>query len=106
MEKDITFLGSSLSDIQAFPAPAKRQAGYELSRVQLGIDPTDWKPISTVGQGVREIRIREASGIYRVMYIVKIADHVHVLHAFVKKTQKTEKRDIDLARKRLQEITS
>jgi phage-related protein len=59
---------------------------------------------TSIGHGVREIRIRQASGAYRVIYLATIDDAVHVLHAFQKKTQATAKRDIDLARARLKQI--
>jgi phage-related protein len=54
--------------------------------------------MSSVGPGVRKIRIRQASGAYRIIYLTTIGDVVHVLHAFQKKTQATAKRDIDLAK--------
>lgn len=101
--KDVTFLGSSLDDIKVFPEEARQQAGYQLSKVQYGIDPDDWKPIGAVGVGVREIRIHRKNE-YRVIYIAKLEDAIYVLHAFEKKTQKTEKRDIDLAKQRLKEV--
>ena len=73
-------------------------------QVQIGEDPSAWKPMPSVGPGVREIRIRLASGAYRVIYLTTIGDVVHVLHAFQKKTQATAKRDIDLAKARLRQI--
>jgi phage-related protein len=60
--------------------------------------------MSTVGAGVREIRVRDASGAYRVIYIATFADAVHVLHAFEKKTQKTARRDLELAAVRLRQL--
>jgi phage-related protein len=64
----------------------------------------DWKSMTTVGQGVREIRIRDEVGAYRVIYVAKFADAVYVLHCFQKKTQKTSKADIDLAAKRYRDL--
>jgi len=58
----------------------------------------------SIGAGVREIRVRQASGAYRVIYLATVGDTVHVLHAFQKKTQATTKRDIDLARAGLRQI--
>ena len=58
----------------AFPLSAKREAGYQLDRVQNGQEPNDWKPMNTVGQGVKEIRIRDAAGAFRVIYVAKFAD--------------------------------
>ncbi|MDH6261252.1 phage-related protein [Bradyrhizobium sp. BR13661] len=83
--------------------PAAR-LGNQLFLVQIGEEPSDWKPMTSIGPGVREIRVRQASGAYRVIYLATIGDAVHVLHAFRKKTQATAKRDIDLARARLRQI--
>ncbi|MBL4775175.1 MAG: type II toxin-antitoxin system RelE/ParE family toxin [Mariprofundus sp.] len=102
--KGLYFEGSSLNDLKAFPVDAKREAGFQLDRVQHGLDPIDWKPIKAIGAGVREIRMRCADGAYRVIYTAKIGDTVYVLHAFQKKTQKTPQKDIELARKRLKGI--
>lgn len=93
----------SRSDVEAFPNDARREAGYQLFQVQIGENPSDWKPMPSVGPGVREIRIRQASGAYRIIYLTTIGD-VHVLHAFQKTTQATAKRDIDLAKARLRQI--
>jgi phage-related protein len=98
--KEVRFVGSSLDDLRHFPAGARREAGFELSNVQAGLQPSDWKPMSTVGAGAVEIRIKDAAGIYRVIYVARFEDAIYVLHAFEKKTQKTRKADIALARAR------
>ena len=102
--KGISFHGSSLADLCSFPQDAKREAGYQLDRVQRGLEPTDWKPMLHIGSGVKEIRIKDADGQYRIIYVAKFSEAVHVLHAFQKKTQRTAKTDIELARKRYKEI--
>jgi phage-related protein len=66
--KTLYFVGTALDDLKKFPQDARKEAGYELHRVQNGVEPHDWKPMRTVGPGVREIRIRDSSGIYRVFY--------------------------------------
>ncbi len=104
--KEIVFTGNALEVIKRFPLDAKKEAGHQLDQVQRGRDPDDWKPFNSVGVGVKEIRIKEKGGVFRVMYIAKYADFIYVLHAFQKKTQKTEQKDIDLARQRLKEIKS
>lgn len=101
--KTISFEGHTLDTLRDFPDDARQRAGYELDRVQRGLDPENWKPFSSVGQGVREIRIQVGTQ-YRVMYVTKFADKVHVLHAFQKKTQKTAKSDIDYAKKVLKDV--
>jgi phage-related protein len=102
--KPVTFHGDSLDRLRDFPSDARRGAGHELYQVQKGRDPHDWKPMPTVGAGVREIRIRDATGAYRVLYIATLANAVHVLHAFQKKSQKTAQRDLDLAATRLRQL--
>ncbi len=102
--KELYFAGSSLDELKGFPVDAKREAGFQLDRVQNELEPSDWKTMKSIGAGVREIRIHCADGAYRVIYAVKLADAVYVLHAFQKKTQKTPQRAIDLARRRLHEL--
>ncbi|MGX5832069.1 type II toxin-antitoxin system RelE/ParE family toxin [Mesorhizobium sp. 43Arga] len=99
--KVIEWLGSSRADVRAFPDDARIEAGWQLELVQRGDDPDDWKPMQIVGAGVREIRVREASGAFRVIYLATMEDRVLVLHAFQKKTQATSKKDLDLAAQRL-----
>ena len=88
--------------IREFPVPAKREAGYQLDRVQRGLDPTDWKPIKSVGQGVREVHIQH-DGQYCVIYVASFEETIYVLHAFQKKTRKTNRQDLDTAKRALQE---
>jgi phage-related protein len=102
--KPLYFVGSVLEDLRAFPRAPRREAGYQMERVQLGLEPSDWKPMTTVASGVREIRIHD-DGQYRVIYVAKFDDAVYVLHAFQKKTQKTRKQDIEMAKRRLKTIT-
>ena len=102
--KPVEFRGSSLDDLRSFPLTARREAGHQLDQVQSGQEPDDWKPMNTVGQGVKEIRIRDSAGAFRVIYIAKFADAVYVLHCFQKKTEKTSKTDLDLAAKRYRDL--
>lgn len=102
--KDVLFCGSSLDDLRKFPAAAMRVAGYQMDKVQNGKEPTDWKPMETVGAGVKEIRIQDEAGAFRVIYLAKLADAVYVLHCFQKKTSQTSEKDIKLARKRFKDL--
>lgn len=99
-EKPLVFVGGTHDDLRAFPEKARRRAGHELHQVQIGLAPSDWKPLTTVGSGVREIRIH-VQGAFRVIYVAKFEEAVYVLHAFEKETMRTTRRDIDLARSRL-----
>lgn len=102
--KDVQFRGTALDDLRAFPQSARREAGYQLDRLQQGRDPDDWKPMSTIGPGVREIRIRDAAGAFRVIYVAKFEAIVFVLHCFQKKSQKTSKEDLSLATSRYRDL--
>ena len=97
--KQLRWLGDSLEEVKAFSDEAKRSAGHQLGLIQAGLDPLDWKAMETVGAGVKEIRIRVEKS-YRVLYVAKFSEAVYVLHAFVKKTQKTSKKDLDLSTER------
>lgn len=99
--KRITFLGDSLAQLRDFPDDARSQAGHQLNEVQNGTDPDNWKPIKIIGSGVREIRITEKSGAFRVIYLATLPDTVLVLHAFQKKARATPQKDIELAANRL-----
>ncbi len=101
--KTLKFVGSSRDDLRNFPDEARRAAGFELHAVQSGLEPSDWKPMQLVGSGVKEIRIH-LLGEWRVIYIAKLHEAVYVLHAFQKKTRKTNRQDIDLARQRYRQI--
>ena len=97
------WVGTSLADLRDFPEDARRRAGHELHLVQLGLEPSDWKPMPSVGAGVLEIRIHSGME-HRVFYIAKFTEGIYVLHAFEKKTQRTAKSDIELGRQRLREL--
>ena len=100
--KSIVFLGDSLARIRDFPDLARSEAGYQLREVQKGFDACGLETHEDGGSvGVREIRIREAAGAFRVIYLASVGEEVVVLHAFQKKTQGTSQHDIDLATSRL-----
>jgi phage-related protein len=99
-DKLVEWLGSSRADLRALPDDARRSLGVELRRVQQGRAPRDSKPMPAVGPGVAEIRARDASGAFRLMYVAKFAEAIYVLHVFQKKSQKTASLDLELARQR------
>jgi phage-related protein len=102
-DKPLVWVGSSKEDLKAFPPDARRVAGFQLRRVQQGLEPNEWKPISTVGAGVQEIRIHTGLE-HRVFYVAKFAEGVYVLHAFEKRTRKTPRREMELARERFRAL--
>src|SRR5574341_192591 len=101
--KPVIWLGDSREAIRGFPDDTRQTAGFQLWRVQRGLEPNDWKPMPSVGLGVQEIRIHTGTE-YRVLYIARFAEAVYVLHAFEKRTRRTPKDDLDLARERLRSM--
>lgn len=98
-KRPLLWLGTSRKDVRRFPALVRRLIGFQLCRLQQGLDPNDWKPMTGVGPGVREIRIH-AAGAHRIFYVTTRPEGVYVLHAFEKKTQKTSAADISLGQER------
>lgn len=98
-DKPIDWRGYLLRDIKdddIFTPNARREAGRQLSQVQMGLDPDDWKPFDVAGSGTMEIRINVDDGWFRVMYVAKFAEAVYVLHCFKKKSATTSKHDKDI----------
>lgn len=102
--KEIRWVGSAYNDLLEFPADPRREAGFQLGKVQAGLEPDDWKPFDDVGSGTREIRIKDSHGIFRVMYVAKFEEAIYVLHCFQKKTEATAKRDKDIAATRYRAV--
>jgi phage-related protein len=102
-DKILIWIGASFEDLLDFPSEARRIAGYELRRLQRGLMPTDWKPMSSVGPGVSEIRIHTRVE-HRVIYVAKFEEAVYVLHAFEKKSRQTRDTDLALTRERLKQM--
>ena len=98
-------MGDSLAQLRAFPDGARRETGFQIDRLQKGLDPNDWKPMKSTGQGVREIRVRDKSGAFRVIYVAAWADAIYIRHAFQKKTAATSKHDLELASARFKDVT-
>lgn len=101
--KRLEWIGDSLDRLREFEPEAKRLAGYQLERVQAGKEPSDFKPMPSVGLGVNEVRVR-TTGAYRVFYVAKFVEAVYVLHAFQKKGNKTPKEDMELGRRRFRAL--
>jgi phage-related protein len=95
--KPVSFLGDSLDAVRDFPDGARREIGFQIDRVQRGLNPDHWKPRTTIGPGVREIRVSDAAGAFRVIYVASFIEAVYVLHAFDKMRQSTPRRDLEIA---------
>ncbi len=102
--KEIRWVGSSFEDLKAFPDEPRRQAGFQLRKVQAGLEPSDWKPFDEVGPGTREIRIKDTDGAFRILYVAKFEEAIYVLHCFQKKTQATSKQDKSIAEARYRAV--
>src|SRR5258706_11788641 len=103
MMKRVRWMGTSRRDVRSFPVEARSEAGFQLQMVQVGDPPLDWKPMSSIGPGVIEIRIHRSDE-FRVLYVAKFAEAIYVLHCFAKKTKKTDSHDLELARERYREL--
>lgn len=103
MMKPVLWVGSTRRDLRAFPKDARRRAGHELHQIQRGLDPSDWKPMPSVGAGVREIRIHTRLE-HRVVYVANFEEGIYAIHAFEKKSRRTSRSDLELARSRLSEV--
>lgn len=101
--KRIEWVGNSLKELKSFSDAAQDDAGYELYKIQQGLEPKDWKPMSGIGPGVREIRIH-VDNEYRIIYVAKFEEAIYVLHAFQKKSQQTPKLNFELSKTRFKEL--
>jgi phage-related protein len=101
--KPIRWLGTTRDDIREQGRAIRYELGQQLLRVQMGLMPNNYKPMSTVGPGADEIRVRDADGVARLMYVAKFHETICILHVFTKKTQRTPKTDIEIAKKRYRE---
>lgn len=102
--QQVVWMGSSKEDLKSFPSAVMDDMGYQLFLVQCGLEPDNWKPMAGIGMGVREIRVKDVSGIFRTVYLATRPEALYVLHCFQKKTEQTAPRDIELARRRFKDI--
>ncbi len=100
--KPVEWMGDTLKRVRAYAKPVRQHVGYELELVQHDMEPSDWRPMTTVAPGVNEIRIH-VEGEHRLLYVARLRHAIYVLHVFRKKSRQTSKTDIDLARARFQE---
>jgi phage-related protein len=102
--KPVHFVGTSREDLRELPEPVQETAGFQLFKVQQGKEPDDWKPMTTVGPGIQELRVQDESGAYRVFYVAKFREAVYVLHVFEKRSQKTARADLALGKNRYADL--
>jgi phage-related protein len=101
--KKIIWLGATHEVVKEYPPNVRLSIGYNLDKIQRGFDPVDWKVMTGIEHGVKEIRIHEGNE-YRVLYVAKFQEAIYMLHSFIKKTQQTAKKEIDIGKKRYLEM--
>jgi phage-related protein len=104
VEAVIAWEGDSKEVLSSFPDAVKRNLGFGLRLLQQGQQPMDYRPMSSIGQGVCELRDQDERAWYRVIYLSRIRNVVHVLHCFEKRSRETPLKEIHTARKRLKEV--
>jgi len=99
--KPVVYCGSSASNIRGFDTKTKQRILRLLDMLcaELDLHPKDFKYMGVVGVGVYELRVRTDKQ-HRVFYVAKFEEAIYVLHAFVKKGQKTLRRDINIGMQR------
>jgi phage-related protein len=102
--KPAKFHGMSLEALRSIEDGPRRKLGFQIQRLQSGLEPDDWRPMPSVGPGVAEIRVRDAGGAFRAIYVARLADAIHVLHVFEKKSRKTTPTDLRIARDRFRAL--
>lgn len=107
-EREIAFWPESLKDElkKDWPESMRKEGGFQLYRVQQGFEPNNYRPMPSIGAGVKEIKLQDNDkSQYRLIYIAKFDEAIYVFHVITKKTsQATSDHDISLAKKRLSEI--
>jgi len=100
----IAWEGDSKEILSSFPDAAKRNLGFQLRLLQQGEQPTDYRAMSSVGPGVFELRDQDDRAWYRVIYLSRVRDVIHVLHCFEKKSREAPLKEINTARQRLKAV--
>ncbi|MBY0358303.1 MAG: type II toxin-antitoxin system RelE/ParE family toxin [Candidatus Obscuribacterales bacterium] len=107
-EKEVIWYPDNLKEEirKNWPTEMKKEIGFQLGRVQQGLDPDHFREMPSIGAGVREIKIQdENKSQYRLIYVAKFQEGIYAFHVITKKTtEQTEKSDIKIASKRYKEI--
>jgi phage-related protein len=98
--------GDCLEVVRAFPKPVREDLGADIRRLQVGVKPISSRPMPSVGKRVYELRQMDDRGWYRVIYLGKVHNRLHMLHAFMKKSAKTSANDLRIASARLKAVNA
>lgn len=103
---DVYWVGSAKKELLACPEAIRKRIGFQLYKLQNGHLPDDYKPMSSIGKGVFEIRTGDGQGnnVGRCIYTKVVNKRVYVLHVFLKKSSRTPYHNIELARARLRQL--
>jgi len=101
---EVVWEGDSLEVIRRFPSTVRQDLGAELRRLQTGERPLSSRPMPSIGLRVFELKEQDERAWYRVIYLAKVGNRIHVLHCFEKKSAKTGKKDLAVAKSRLQRV--
>jgi len=100
----IAWEGDSREVLKSFPEDIRQNFGFELWELQLGERPSDYRPLTSIGPGVFELRDQDERAWYRVVYLSRINDVIYVLHCFEKKSREMPRKDFEKAKQRLKAV--
>jgi phage-related protein len=100
----VVWEGDSREVLLSFPGDLRQNLGFQLWQLQQGEQPSDYRPLPSAGAGVFELRDQDARGWYRVVYLSRIHNVIHVLHCFEKKSREMPRRDFENAQQRLKAV--
>lgn len=103
---DVVWEGDCLEVVKTFPKPVREDLGADIRRMQVGERPISSRPMTSVGPRVYELRQMDDQGWYRVIYLGRVGNRLHMLHAFVKKSAKTSRNDLQVAAARLKAVNA
>lgn len=104
--KNVIMHRKARDSISLFPKTVRSELGYLLYLLQMEVllNMPQSRPMNIIALGAFEIRIRGEDGNYRIFYFTKNKYSILVFHAFIKKSRKTPKHEIELGQKRLGEL--
>lgn len=99
------FDATVLAEIEALPPDRRSRLSRLLSLIQdMGFEALPRDAVKHLEGKLWELRVMDREGIARAIYATATGRRVVILRAFVKKTQKTPARELDIARRRLREV--
>jgi phage-related protein len=105
-EATVIWEADCLEVVRTFPKPIREDLGADIRRLQVGVKPISSRPMPSIGKRVYELRQMDDRGWYRVIYLGKVGNRLHMLHAFMKKSAKTSANDLRIASARLKAVNA